>query len=190
MTIRDAFFLDTFYSGHAADNLATARSLFARYGAQLQATPLLKDELRQLRQQALHLDTHMLTLGMDHLCSHCAAGLGGGCCSAFMADNTDSIQMLINLLLNVMIEEHSHPHDNCRFLGKRGCLFLIKPIFCLNYNCTAILNATQQHHLDLLYERAAAVLSQQTRVESLLLDMLPGLITASRQATGQPLARH
>ena len=114
----------------------------------------------------------MRTMDLGQLCGRCAARPGGGCCSAYMADNTDSIQMLINLLLGVRIAQQQDSGENCCFLGAQGCLFLIKPIFCLNYNCSHILESAKPGSLENLYQRAAAVLSQQTKIEELLLEKL------------------
>ena len=111
-------------------------------------------------------------MDLGRLCGGCAARPGGGCCSAYMADNTDSLQMLINLLLGVKVAQQQESGENCCFLGVQGCLFLVKPIFCLNYNCTHILDSAEPANLEVLYHRAAAVLSQQTKIEGLLIEAL------------------
>ena len=171
MTTRSAFFVHTYYSGTVAGKLAGARELYGRR-ASLTASPLFQEELECLRQQCFALDRHMQSMSLGQLCSQCAARPGGGCCSAYMADNTDSLLLLINLLLGVQVECRNAVDENCCFLGEHGCFFLVKPIFCLNYNCKNILTSGDAKSLKGLHRLAGAVLSQQTRVENLLLDAL------------------
>jgi hypothetical protein len=87
-----------------------------------------------------------------------------------MADNTDSLQILINLMLGADIQQRQPADANCCFLGPGGCLFPAKPIFCLNYNCTHILRGADRATLTLLDQCSASVLSRQTLIESLLMD--------------------
>jgi len=172
MTTRAAFFLQTYYSGTPAEKLAVARALSTRHSTRLTTTPLLLAELDLLQHHALALSGHMQSMDLGRLCSHCAARDNGGCCSAYMADNTDGIQILINLLLGVTVQPRDTVDESCCFLGEQGCLFLVKPIFCLNYNCKSILDRAEAKNLKDLYRLAGAVLSQQTRVETQLLDAI------------------
>jgi hypothetical protein len=164
--------VQTYYSGTPAEKLTQARDLFAELADRLTTSLAFQEELDQLRWHSQALNEHMGIMDLGQLCGDCAARPGGGCCSAYMADNTDSLQMLINLLLGVKVAQQQESGENCRFLGTQGCLFLVKPIFCLNYNCTHILVSTEPVNLEVLYHRAAAVLSQQTKIEGLLLEAL------------------
>lgn len=168
----DAIALATLYGGTASEKLATACRLHAKYFRQPFPVLGLSDKLEQLRQKAELLSEHMRAMNLPEQCSRCAASRGGGCCSAYMADNTDSLQIVINLLLGVDVTPQIRSDDSCCFLGDQGCLFLIKPIFCLNYNCTAIVQTADKHQVAQLYNRTGAVLSRQTAVESLLMDYL------------------
>jgi hypothetical protein len=172
MATQDTHFMQTYYSGAPAEKLVAARMLFADLADRLMASPLLREELDQLRRQAEMLNDQMRTMEMGQRCGRCAARPGGGCCSEAMAANTDSLQLLINLLLGVSVAQQPDSGENCCFLGAQGCLFLVKPIFCLNYHCTHILTNADPENLDILYQRVAAVLSRQTRIETLLLEEL------------------
>ena len=130
--------------------------------------------LAELRKHAEALAAHMRRLDFGALCTACASRPDGGCCSAYMADNVDAVLLLINLLLGGEVRPVGTDPAGCRFLGERGCVLLIKPIFCMNYNCRAILDTTPAAGLAELFRRAAAVLGQQTRVEELLLARLEG----------------
>ena len=171
MTTRAAWLVQHFYSGTPADKLAAAHRLHAVFAARPEDAQLAA-ALDELRGQAEALAAHMRSLDFATLCTACASRPDGGCCSAYMADNVDAVLLLINLLLGGDVRPVGTDPANCRFLGERGCVFLIKPIFCLNYNCRAILDTTPAAGLAELFRRAATVLSQQTRVEELLLARL------------------
>jgi hypothetical protein len=172
MATQNTRFMQSYYSGAPAEKLAAARTLFAGLADQLRALPQLQEELGRLRLLTHMLNEQMRAMEMGQRCGRCAARPGGGCCSALMADNTDSLQLLINLLLDVSVTRQPNSGENCCFLGAQGCVFLVKPIFCLNYHCTHIVDSADPEHLDILYQRVAAVLSRQTRIETLLLDAL------------------
>ena len=171
MTTRAAWLVQHFYSGTPADKLAAAHRLHTVFAARPEDARLAA-ALAELRKHAEALAAHMRSLDFGTLCTACASRPDGGCCSAYMADNVDAVLLLINLLLGGDVRPVGTDPANCRFLGERGCVFLIKPIFCLNYNCRAILDTTPAAGLAELFRRAAAVLSQQTRVEELLLALL------------------
>ncbi len=172
MTTQATFDLQTYYSGTITEKLAVARELYTRHAARLTASPLFQEELDLLQRHALALGDYMQSMGLGRLCGHCAARDNGGCCSASMADNTDALLLLINLLLGIRVQGRNMEDEYCCFLGEQGCLFLVKPIFCLNYNCKNILDSAEPGSLKSLYRLAATVLSQQTKVESLLLNTL------------------
>ena len=171
MTTRAAWLVQHFYSGTPADKLAAAHRLHAVFAARPEDAPLAA-ALDELREHAEALAAHMRSLDFATLCTACASRPDGGCCSAYMADNVDAVLLLTNLLLGGDVRPVGTDPAGCRFLGERGCVFLIKPIFCLNYNCRAILDTTPAAGLAELFRRAAAVLSGQTRVEELLLARL------------------
>ena len=164
------------YNGTPAEKLAQARLLQQDLGEQLLADAAFTDELEQLRHRCQALTDQMQAMAMGILCTACATRADGGCCSAYMADNTDSLQILINLLLEQTVQLREPADSECCFLGPTGCPFMAKPIFCLNYNCHHIQTGNEPAVLALLEQRAAAVLSQQTAIESLLLERLRQLL--------------
>ena len=168
----DAVLMRTLYEGDPNDRLAAARVLLARGRSWWLTEAGLAEPIEQLRRDALALDEHMAAMELGRLCGQCAARPGGGCCSAYMAGNTDAIQMLINLLLGIEPTPRDNDGEECRFLGERGCLFVIKPIFCLNYLCTHITDTATAENLHALHRLSAAVLGGQTRIESMVLDLL------------------
>ncbi len=172
MAKHDNHLFNLLYSGEPAEKLAIARRLHAELHDRLAQIPGLAQALAEVRHQAQLLSDHMHAMELGQLCSRCATDPDGGCCSATMAGNTDVIQILLNLLLGVAVEFRSDSGENCGFLGPRGCLFPLKPIFCLNYNCSHILKGAAPDALALLYQRVNIVLSRQTAIETMLLDEL------------------
>lgn len=165
------FPLHHYYSGTATEKLDLAHSLHQTWGQLCNLDGTMREAREELRLSAEALTLHMRSMGMNHLCSHCATRPGGGCCSALMADNTDALQILINLLLGITVEQQPHKEDACSFLGEQGCLFLAKPHFCLNYNCSHIRNKATDTEMETLYRHTGLVLGRQARVEMLLLEI-------------------
>ncbi len=167
----------SWYNGSPKEKLSEAKRLFAVLHQQQKVDGPLLLEIRSLNSNCQLLGQQMTDMELGRLCSGCAARPGGGCCSAYMADNTDTIQMLINLLLGQSIEQREPADTDCCFLGPCGCQFMAKPIFCLNYNCSHIMNGSSAESLVRLERLSGRVLSQQTRIESMLLERLrPGSI--------------
>ena len=164
--------IDRFFSGAVQDKLASAEELFSRYGADLLQEKTFLNKLSGLRARVVSLERHMETMEMGARCAACAAQPGGGCCSAYMAGNSDVLLLLINMLIGVEVNLRHHSGSDCGFLGKRGCILSIKPIFCLNYNCTHIRGAASEGQMRLLDKHAGTVLSLQTEIETMLLERI------------------
>jgi len=164
--------LELYFSGSVAEKLAVARQCFQRH-----SETLLRDEgiitaLERLQECGEALRAQMEAMEMGQLCSACAAREKGGCCSSYMAGNSDAILLLINLLQGQTIEILDKDTDECCFLGPRGCTLQTKPIFCLNYNCSHIREKATPEQMEELEKRAAALLSAQTALETEILQSL------------------
>ena len=167
-----------FYSGSINDKLRIARTIFQQHGQRLLQDQTIVEELRGLQQEEDALGRQMQEMDMGRRCSSCAARPDGGCCSSYMAGNTDAILLLINLLLGVQIEPYNNG-DECCYLGPQGCTFIIKPIFCLNYNCSHIKKAASKKEMATLEIRTGALLSRQISLEGLLLPKLSVSLTCN-----------
>ena len=175
MTTKAAKNLNAYYSGSVNDTLRVARQLFQEQGARLLQQQDILDALTKLQQGEAELNRHMQAMNMGRRCSACAAGTNGGCCSSFMAGNTDAILLLINLLLGRAIKQHNNG-DECCYLGPQGCIFIIKPIFCLNYNCGHIKEAATKKEMRALEMLSGALLGKQTELEAVILERLAEII--------------
>ena len=169
---RAARHLNLYFSGPVKEKLAVSRQLFASHGQNILQQQEVLDRLDRLRTGEAVLNTQMRTMGMGSRCSACAAQATGGCCSSYMAANTDAILLLINQLLGTEVEIQHENDIECCFLGTSGCILQIKPIFCLNYNCSHIKTAASPRQMQELEKKAGALLSEQTGLESLLLELL------------------
>ncbi len=171
MTTQAGLDLATYYSGSVREKLCTARRLYQQHGPRLLRNQDVARSLQVLRHKEAALDQQMQAMHMGDRCRACAARIGGGCCSSYMAGNTDAVVLLINLLLGVAIEPIDNG-DECCYLGPGGCMFTIKPIFCLNYNCSHIHQAATKEEMEALDMRAGALLSEQVELEKLLLQLV------------------
>lgn len=172
MTTKAAKDLDLYFSGTVEQKLATAEQLFARHGASLLQQHDVQAGLIELGRCGTILASRMQEMGMGNRCRTCACSPGGGCCSSYMAANSDAILLLINLLIGTEISiQRANPNDCC-FLGPTGCSLKIKPIFCLNYNCSHITEAASIVEMKSLEQAAATVLGEQTKLEAVLLERL------------------
>lgn len=172
MNILAAHQLTSYFSGSVGDKLTAAEQLFTRHGGQLLADTSITTSLFRLRQASTRLGEQMTSMAMGQRCCRCAATTGGGCCSACMADNSDAILLLINRLMGIQISQQEDNDRECCLLGKAGCTLLIKPIFCLNYNCLHIHKAAGKGEMKVLEQFAGVLLQEQTRLETDLLALI------------------
>lgn len=167
--------IDTCYCGDGAEKLAKARKLAHKYGDRLLRDPEITRQFSVLQEQLAVLESHMTAMEMGKSCSLCAAREDGGCCSVYMGnENNDALLLLMNILAGVDVALVCDNGVECCFLGKRGCILLYKPIFCLNYLCGNIRDASPVEMLDLLDSKSGALLCAQYRMEELLIRFLQG----------------
>ena len=164
--------LALYFTGSVEEKLALSRQLFTAHGQRLRQQQEVMNGLDRLQHYEAALNTQMRAMDMGHRCSSCAVQAGGGCCSSYMAANTDAILLLINQLMGIEVRIQ-HPSDSdCCFLDSTGCILQIKPIFCLNYNCSHIKEAASPRQMQELENKAGILLGEQTALESLLLELL------------------
>lgn len=172
MTTISAKNLDLYYSGTIKEKYTTARKLFQLHGQSLLQDQDIRDSLVQLQKGEADLNKQMQAMDMGTRCCACAARPGGGCCSSYMAGNTDSILLLINLLFGIDTRRRHNNGVDCCYLGTRGCIFTIKPIFCLNYNCSHIKDKASKDEMRTLELLTAELLGGQIELERSILEYL------------------
>jgi hypothetical protein len=166
------FTINELYFSHVEQKLSCAHQLHTHFGHKLLALPAVKEKLLQLEILSHALQQQMASMSMFSLCRACGEKAGGGCCSAYMANETDAVLLLINMLLGVTVASQRDDASECCYLGLQGCTLRVKPIFCLNYNCRHILTGNEAAVLQNLENAASAVLRAQTALEQIILGQI------------------
>ncbi|PID72805.1 MAG: hypothetical protein CSB34_00395 [Desulfobulbus propionicus] len=161
--------LEDLYQGSVASRLEIAQRVVNEVGPQLKTDDGFNCEFALLKQYADDLNAHMTHMDMGSLCAKCAATPSGGCCSLYMSNETDALQLAMNMLAGIEVRFVRDDGEQCCFLGEKGCLFLFKPMFCLNYNCRHIVDAASPEELGQLESLAGKLLGKQYQVEQYLL---------------------
>lgn len=150
--------------------LAAAHQLYARYRLSFDKDSYIAGQLLIITTKSHALSEKMRAMELHSLCTRCANREKGGCCSDYMANETDGVLLLINLLMGNSIAKQNGGAESCCFLGPTGCILSPKPMFCLNYNCKAITDMEPRKIAELLLT-AGAVLRSQSELESHILNI-------------------
>jgi hypothetical protein len=90
-----------------------------------------------------------------------------------MFPETDSLQILINLMAGVDVAQVNYSPAECCYLGAAtGYIFIFKPMFYLNYNCGRIQVQANDSGLRQLEKLAAVLLGSQYDLEMHLFRLL------------------
>jgi hypothetical protein len=163
------FSIDELFYGSVRQKRDNAHKMFTDMGFVLANLPKIKEKLTEITILSADLNQQMAAMTMFTLCAACGQKKGGGCCSAFMAGETDAILLLINLLLGVEVKSQRDDAFECCYLGDSGCSLMVKPMFCLNYNCGQILTGNSPEVIVKLEKAASAVLRAQYGLEQMLI---------------------
>ncbi len=166
------FSLNDLYFTNVTDKRRHGLLLYEHIGTELANLAETKKYVQRLDQLAKTLHHSMESLVMFTLCSKCGEQVEGGCCSDFMAGETDAIQLLMNMLMDIKIEVQRQDVLECCYLGDKGCIFTLKPFFCLNYNCSDILKGNTITALKPYIQATGQLLSEQNRMEEYILTYL------------------
>ncbi len=156
------------YSGTVKSRLQFAHRLYRECGDYLLSDTQVSATLDALTQSAKALSFHMLQMGMGEICTKCSEKEGGGCCSLYMAGETDGIQLLMNILVGVDVHAVRNDTFECCYLGPSGCIFIFKPFFCLNYNCGEIIESGRGESSRGLADLTGKLLGQQHELEQMI----------------------
>jgi hypothetical protein len=161
------------YGGTVESRLAFGLLLFRKFGNSLTGFTDVSSVLARMQTQESALAAFMRALLLSRVCSSCAASNGGGCCSRYMAGETDSLQILINLIAGVdVVPVNDNPSECCYLDTAAGCIFAFKPMFCLNYNCQGIRRQLKRSGEQQLEKLTAVLLGSQYELEMLLFRFL------------------
>lgn len=160
------------FHGTVSEKLKCAEEIYRRHGTLLLQDKELCGDLEVLEKYAQLVNAHMKAMCMGEQCIRCAQNGGGGCCSLYMAGETDATQLLMNMLVGVGVEQLRGDGVECCFLGVNGCLFLIKPFFCLNYTCKKIHHTALSKDIKKLEILTGRLLNKQYEIEKKLLKVI------------------
>jgi len=160
--------IEALYFGDLASKIENAHRLHREFGARLRADQEIQKSLSLLLQLEKKVAEAMRSMGVFELCTECGAQLAGGCCSAKMANETDSMLMLINLSAGFEVSRKRDDDYECCFLGSKGCSLKFKPFCCLNYLCRQIHADGSSEQISRLQGATGEFLRQLVLVEELL----------------------
>ena len=161
------------YAGGASEKLEISRQLMLDFGEALLENQPIVSQIVVVKDAVSDLDRHMGAMEMGKLCTRCAAKAGGGCCSVYMGnENNDALQLLMNMLVGIDVKQVRKDEVECCFLGKKGCILLFKPIFCLNYLCSTIREDSEVDVLQVLEQKTGFLLGEQVELERLIIRFL------------------
>lgn len=161
--------LDDIYFGSIESRLDVGRTLFHHIGEQLREDHAFQRQFVTLTEYVLAVNEQMSKMGLGPFCTSCSALPSGGCCSLAIAAETDAVQICMNLLAGVNVHSVQNNGNECVFLGSTGCIFIFKPIFCLNYICSKIKNSVAVEDLMELERLTGRLLTQQYEIEKFIL---------------------
>ena len=115
-----------------------AKALYKRYGEEMGKDPHLGEYLSRYRFAIEQTHDAMREFGLARMCTVCAKGEGGSCCFPGVEEWDDHIILLINLVFGLEVPEEPEIPDGCLFVGPKGCKFLARNSFCVNYLCPTV----------------------------------------------------
>lgn len=163
-----------FYWNDCKKKVIIAKNIYRTLGSDL-FTDQICQSLLQMKVLEKDLAEQMKLVNFAQFCRQCAAKEGGGCCSVFMADENEALQLLMNLMAGVAVDICREDGKECYFLAEKGCILVYKPMFCLNYDCTTIKNCDSQIAFSRYESSCGNLLQEQWRLEQLLLARLQDL---------------
>ena len=164
--------LSLMYNSPLGTRLEVGRTIYARIGARLRKDKDFQQQFQLLTLCAADVNEQMARMDLGSCCCRCAAQPSGGCCSLAIAAETDAIQICMNLLVGIDVRQVNSIDNECVYLGNRGCLFLFKPIFCLNYLCGQITDSSKKEDLRELERLTGRLLTQQYEIERRILQWM------------------
>jgi len=160
------------YAADVGRKIAVGHELYEAVGALLEPNGPEMQSLAKILVLAENLRQVMGRMRIFDLCRVCGGQPRGGCCSAEMANETDAVLLLMNLLAGQRVAAQRADGFECCLLGAAGCSLLFKPMFCLNYNCVKIKAGADSAEMQQLERAAGKLLQEQYILEQLVLGYL------------------
>jgi len=170
--VRREALLDALYFAELGARIERARELYGRHGRRLRERVVGEARLDELDRLAAEVEARMREVGIERLCAECGREFDGACCTAHISEQSDALQLLLNLMLGCEVETFECGPDACRFLGPGGCSVQLKPMICINHLCPELRQALPAADLDRVAHATADLLNAQVEAEDLVLAWL------------------
>jgi hypothetical protein len=92
----------------------------------------------------------MRALRVVQACKWCEEQEGGSCCGAGIENRYDTLQLLINLLLDVSLPDRRKYPESCYFLDADGCSLKARHVLCVNYLCKRLEESLSKDEMTML----------------------------------------
>jgi hypothetical protein len=164
--------VESLYFGDVRFKLKNAYRLHREFGARIRDDWEIQRNLSRLIHLEEKVAEAMRSMGIFELCADCGGQPTGGCCGAAMANETDSMLLLINLSAGFEVSRKRDDDHECCFLGSKGCSLKFKPFLCLNYLCRKIQSDSTSEQLARIRAATSGFLGQLVLVEELVRQQL------------------
>ncbi len=165
--------------------IAWARDCLASLGDTLSGDETANHLCLGLKEAIRESHSAMLGLGIADECRKCEETRGGSCCGIGLENYYSGTLLLINLLLGVDVPNERTDPRSCFFLGRQGCLLVVRDVICINYLCEEITSRFPPRGIAGLREREGVEVRLLFELNERILELL-----AEQQGSGHSLERH
>lgn len=105
--------------------------------------PFIKTFLPLLKEAVEYTRKVFIETGSFAFCAECAKA-GEKCCGEGLEWKLSPAEFVLNLKLseiyNLTLDLYSSKKGDCLFLGEKGCILFLPPLFCRNFFCLNLAN--------------------------------------------------
>jgi hypothetical protein len=130
--------LEALYFGPIAAKVEVAATLLRSCAHLVMQDAACATLVAELAAATQALQSLLSTSGMTAQCAACGRRADGGCCGAWVADQSDAMLLFVNGLLGWQPAALPDRRPTCAFLGPSGCSLRVKPFLCQDYDCHAL----------------------------------------------------
>ncbi len=117
------------------DTLKRARARYFLLKDELASDPLFSELLKELKEVLSEVDELYEVTKAAEVCRECGRIFERTCCGSGMELEASESLLVLNLFLGFRLETVEETSYGCKFLGREGCVLLVKPFICRNFFC-------------------------------------------------------
>jgi hypothetical protein len=160
------------YRAGVLEKISIAKFLYEDISPDLLKNTFMTRQINIVKDCNLRMITFMKSLGLVKICKDCAKDNHSKCCFSDMSEEADSILLMMNMLLNGEVKMNFGSGLDCCFLGANGCSLIMKPFFCLAYNCRKVIVKNSQKKIMELSSYLDELQCEQDKIEQWVLSNL------------------